>query len=314
MANIDKCSNILITGGDGLVGTALFNYLNRQGFQSVFKLTRQDCDLRDQTQTVRIFKELKPKYIFHLAAKVYGIMGNMQNQGLVFLENSHINLNVVEAAYLTKVEKIVAMGTCAGYPAFTPDSPLKESEFLKDEPHDSEYGYAQSKRNMLTHLMTYHKGYQLRFSYVISTNLYGLNDKFDIEHGHVIPSLIRKFYEAKYTEKPLVVWGSGSSKRDFLFAEDAAEALLYILHYIDGPVNMASGKSFSIKEVVDILGRELKMQDQVTWDSTKPDGRDFRALDISKLSAVGFTAKTSLEEGLKRTFDWFVTNASVAKK
>lgn len=311
---ISKSERILITGGSGLVGSALSSYLSEQGFLNVYSLNRSDCDLTDRASTLAFFRQLSPDYVFHLAASVYGIMGNMRNQESSFLQNSRINLNVIEACHLVDTKKIVAMGTVAAYPAEPVNLPLKETDFWYGLPHESEFGYAQAKRAMLAHLMALHKSHGNKFAYVISTNLYGLNDKFDIEHGHVIPSLIRKFYEANIQNKKVTIWGDGSARRDFLYAQDAARALLLILEKIEGPVNMASGFVHSIREVVSFLSDYLDMGHLIEWDLNKPQGQHYRSFDTSILAHSGFVPAMSLRDGLIKTYEWYKNNCALARK
>ncbi len=306
---IDKNSRILITGASGLVGSALLEHLHELGYLQTFSFTRKECNLLDRAETLALFKEVSPDYVFHLAATVYGIVGNMKNHAPSFFENSLMNLHVVDACWQVKVKKIVAMGTCAAYPD-PPTFPLQEADFFMGEPHGSEYGYAQAKRSLLAQLMAYQKTYGLLFSYVISTNLYGPRDTFDTENGHVIPSLIKKFYEAKKSNNKVIVWGDGTAQRDFLYSKDAARALLTILQEIEGPVNMGSGVISSIKEAVDFLATELNMQHQIEWDAKMPNGRDFHGMDISKLQSCGYHPMVSLQQGLREAYNWYTKQVS----
>lgn len=302
---IEKSQPILVTGARGLLGSALTKRLAQLGYTNVIAPGRAECDLLDAHQTVKIFREVNPRYVFHLAAKVYGIMGNMKNHAASYFENSTINMNVIEASRLVKVRKIVAMGTCAGYPATPPSFPLNEEDFLCGEPHDSEYGYAAAKRGMLAQLKAYKSSYGISYAYAIGTNLFGPNDTFDIENGHVIPSLIRKFFEADEKGEKIVVWGDGTAQRDFLYSEDAASALCLALTHIEGLVNIGSGKICTIKDIVSILSDYLKMTDNIEWDTTKPNGRHFNGMDVSKLFAAGFKVEKPLDKGLQATFEWY---------
>lgn len=311
---MDKNSSILITGGTGLLGTALAEQLKNQGFKNISSLSSKDCDLTNLDQTNAMFAKLKPDYVFHCAGYVHGIMGNLKNQAKSILMNTLINTNVVHAAYSNGIKKFIAVSTGAIYPYPTVSIPLKESELWQGEPHYAEAGYAHAKRHMLAFLDAYKQSYGGDFAYVISCNLFGPNDRFDIENGHVIPSLIRKFYEALVANKEVVVWGNGSAKRDFLYVEDAASALIHIAHHLDGPVNIGSGRVNSIKDVVDslfeITGKKLK----IIWDESKPNGQDARYYDLSALNKTGFTAKLSLHEGIEKTFKWYQKNHEVARK
>lgn len=304
---------IIITGGTGLVGTALTKALLEKGFTNVKSLSSKDCDLTNTQATFKFFNTEQPKYVFHLAASVYGIMGNMMNKGISYYNNSMININVVEASRRVCVNKIVCMGSGCVYPYPSPSLPLKENMVWMGEPHSSEDSYAYAKRGMLAQLNAYAESYNLDYAFVISANLYGPNDKFDVEYGHVTPALVRKFYEAHISKSKVTVWGDGSSCRDFMYSSDAAAALLTIMDNIQGPVNMGSNMVHSIRDLVNELSDITSMHANVTWDTTKPNGQDYRSYDLSKLNSVGFSAKVSLNEGIRKTYQWYVKNVSNAR-
>ncbi|NGX56469.1 MAG: GDP-L-fucose synthase [Candidatus Anoxychlamydiales bacterium] len=299
---------ILITGANGLVGSNLTEVLKKEGYDNLVTVGRKDCDLLNLENTVNFFKIHKPKFVFHLAAEVYGIMGNMKNKGKSFFNNILLNTHVIEASKQINVNKIIAMGSGCVYPYPQPSLPLKESMVFLGEPHFSEDSYAHAKRAMLAHLKAYKESYDMNYAFVISGNLYGPNDKFDIENGHVIPSLIAKFYEAKKNNTKITVWGNGLAKRDFLYAKDVAKALIKIANEIEGPVNMGSGMVSNIKDIVFHLAKYLNIEDKVVWDSSMPNGQDHREYDLSKLFSVGFKPMTDLQEGLIETFDWYSNN------
>jgi GDP-L-fucose synthase len=305
---------ILITGGSGLVGKTLKNELIRLGYSHVMTPTSQECNLLDLKTTLRFFEDIQPDYVFHSAAAVYGIMGNMENKGISFLNNTLINTHVIEASRVINVKKIVAMGTGCVYPYPPPALPLTEDLIWKGEPHVSEDSYAHAKRAMLAQLNAYRESYGLNFAFVISGNLYGPQDKFDIHHGHVIPALVRKFYEAKKNKTPVMVWGDGSARRDFLFSEDVARALIIIMEKVDGVVNMGSNTINSIKDIVNVLAQHTTQEDQVKWDASKPNGQEYRAYDLKKLFNAGFSPNMALADGVRLTYDWYVSNVDAARK
>lgn len=311
MKNNDK---ILITGGTGLVGNALKKVLTDAGYNNVLAMSRQDCDLTDYTQTVDFFKSQKPDYVFHLAAQVYGIMGNMENKGKSYLFNSLINMGVVEGARQAGVQKIVAMGSGCVYPYPAPGLPLTEDMVWKGEPHDSEDSYAHAKRGMLAQLNAYKEEYGMESAFVICGNLYGPYDKFDPRWGHVVPSLVAKFYEAAQTGQPVTVWGNGSARRDFTYSDDAARALLAIMQNISGPVNLGSGNVYAIREIIETLAKISGLEDRVEWDASKPNGQDYRAYDLSKLQSTGFKAQVDLQSGLQTTYDWYAAHCQSARR
>jgi GDP-L-fucose synthase len=232
-------------------------------------------------------------------------MGNMRHKGSSFLDNTLINTHTIEAARLAGVRKIVAMGSGCVYPYPSPGLPLTEDMVWLGPPHASEDSYAHAKRGMLAQLVAYKEQYDLPYAFVISGNLYGPNDKFDPEFGHVTPSLVRKFHEAAQAGTDVVVWGNGTARRDFMYSDDAAAALLAIMEGVEGAVNMGSGNVHSIREIVETLAALAGMSERVVWDRTMPDGQDYRAYDLSRLLATGFRPQVTLADGLRRTYEWY---------
>lgn len=302
---MEKSARIAVTGGQGLVGSALVDLLRAEGYTAVVSVGRGECDLSDVPATRRYFADLKPDYVFHAAARVYGIMGNMRNQGLSFYDNNLINTSVVDAAHQAGVRKITVMGTGAIYP-FPPASlPLREETVFDGRPHPSESGYAQAKRAMLAMLEAYEESYGTRWAYIASCNLFGPRDKFDIEGGHVVPSLIAKFRSAELAGGPVAVWGDGSAQRDFMYVKDAARVAMTVMLKLDGIVNMGSGTVWSIRQIVDALGRVTGLADRVEWDANKPNGQAYRAYDLSRLASIGFVCSYPIEVGLRETWEWY---------
>ncbi len=302
---MNKTSVIMVTGAHGLVGSALVDFLKHKGYEHVVGISRSDCDLLDSTQTSEVMLRIQPEYIFHCAARVYGILGNMNNKGISFYDNILINTNVVEAARASGVKKITVMGTGAVYPYPPPGLPLKEEMIFMGSPHTSEDSYAHAKRAMLAMLHAYEESYNLKWAYVVSCNLFGPRDKFDTENGHVVPSLIKKFSDAKKNGTDVLVWGDGSAQRDFMYVKDAAAALERIMNNLCGPVNLGSGKVYSIKQVVDALENITGLTSRVKWDAARPNGQDYRAYELSKLTSTGFGCQYGIERGLKETWDWY---------
>jgi GDP-L-fucose synthase len=307
-------SRIVVTGGTGLVGTALTSLLRAQGCRHVIAPGSAMCNLLDWQEARRFFLEHRPDYVFHLAARVYGIMGNMRNKGSSFLDNVLINTHAVEAARLAGVRKIVAMGSGCVYPYPSPGVPLTEDMVWSGPPHPSEDSYAHAKRAMLAQLIAYNEQYDLPYAFVISGNLYGPHDKFDPEFGHVTPALVRKFHEARLSGGEVTVWGHGTARRDFTYADDCARALLCIMQSVQGPVNLGSGSVHAIREIVDRLAAITGLTGRVVWDTDKPDGQDHRAYDLTRLFATGFRPLVPLTEGLLRTYKWYAAAAASARK
>jgi GDP-L-fucose synthase len=300
-------NTILITGASGLVATALIEELKNCGYNNLVLCTREDCDLRKFEAVKRVFHQAQPDIVFHTAAAVYGIGGNAIKKGSIFLDNILMNTHVIEAAREVKVKKIIAMGTIAAY-ADTNAVPIKEEYIWNGSPHSSESSYGHAKRAMLAQLLAYYENYGMDFAYIISTNLYGSNDKFDTQFGHVIPSLVRKCHEAKLNGHKAVIWGDGSATRDFLYSKDMARALVLIMNSFTGAINVASGRKTSIREVADVLTDLYQMQDGIEWDKAKPQGRIFCEMDLSHLRALGFRPLYSMRDGLKETVEWYQLN------
>lgn len=296
---------IVVTGGSGVLGRALISTLQARG-QEVRQLASNEIDLRDRDRTISLFKDLRPKMVYHLAAKVFGLGGNTQFPAEMFADNVRINMNVIDGAHLSGCEKIVAVSTVATYSSDAP-RPVSEDAIWQGPPHSSEGAYGHAKRAMLAQLEAYAKQYQLRFAYPIMTNIYGPHDRFDATYGHVVPSLVTKFHQAANTGDGVDVWGTGRAERDFIYAQDAAEALVHIAACLEGPVNVATGETVPIRRVVEILS-ELTGVTNVRWDATKPDGQLERSYNVEKLRSIGFVPRTTIEQGLAQTLDWYNKN------
>ncbi len=310
---MQHADTILITGGSGLAGLNLKEYLQDQGFENILAPTSSAVDLTNRKIVQDYFAEHRPKYVFHMAGFVRGIMGNMRNQGESYFKNTLINTHVVDASHEAGVTKIVAMGTAAMYPDLNGAGALVEDDVWKGPPHPSEYGYSQAKRGMLAQLQTYEQSYGMPYAFCFCTNLFGAYDRFNTETGHVIPSLVKKFHDARAAKGKVTVWGDGSAHRDFLYIKDCSRALHVIMDQINGPVNLASGKSEKIRDVVNILAVYSGMQDQVVWDTSKPSGYLYRAYDASRLRAAGFTCQYTLEKGLHETYDWYASHSNAVR-
>lgn len=305
---MNKIDKVLITGGQGMLGHHIASRLDAEGHKRVVAIGRRSCDLLDAKATENYFAAERPRYVIHCAAKVFGIMGNMMNQGPSYYENNLINTNVIEAARKAGVEKVTALGTGAVYPAQRRDV-YYTSDIFEGRPHHSEEGYAMAKRGMLAMLETYKESYGMDYAYVVSCNLFGPNDKFDPKFGHVVPALIRKFYEAKRDGTDVIVWGDGSAQRDFLYVKDAANAVRLIADKHSGPMNIGSGSVWRIAEIVRVLTKISGLPaERVLWDSTKPNGQAHRAYDLAPLKALGFEPAYSIAAGLQETWDWYARN------
>ena len=296
-----------------MVGQALVAELHRAGYGHVVSLGRADADLRDPAQAEAAVAAARPDIIYHLAARVHGIMGNLRAQAEMYLENIRINTNVVEAARLAGARKVVAMGSAAVYSDVVA-LPMRERDVWAGAPHGSEAAYAQAKRAMLAHLEAAHGQYGLDYVFLIATNMFGPHDRFDEQKGHVVPSLLSKFERALRTGSAVEIWGSGTPRRDFLFAADAARAIRLAGEQVTGMINLASGTTVSIAELVDMLVEVTGFSGPVLWDRTKPDGQMLRAYDTARLQALGFAPAFALPAALRQSFCWLQAHRAQARR
>lgn len=305
---------LLITGAGGVVGSALADRIGASntnyGRVDCFR-SRDDCDLENYADTLAVIRYLKPRRVFHLAAAVFGVGGNLKYPGDAYRRNIAINTNVIEACRVAQVEKVVAMGSVAIY-GDKESGHFVETDAFLGRPHGSEEGYGFAKRAMLMHLQTYEAQFKFRFAYAIATNMYGPNDRFDVDFGHVIPSLVKKFDDAERNRRTVSVWGDGSATRDFLYSDDAAHALQIMMDEGQGAYNVASGRSNTIAELVAALSHEFPHV-KVEWDASKPQGQRARSYDIARLKALGFVPSHSLEQGIKKTVAWYRLHRNFAR-
>jgi len=301
-------STILITGANGLAGSAVVEHLCTRGFTGLVPVTRHECDLRDPAAVMKLFDRIEPEYVYHPAATVYGIMGNMKNQAKSFYDNTLINTNVIHASHVVaSVKKIVVMGTNAIYP-WPPKLPYAEDNIFDGRPHYMESGYGHAKRHMLAMLEAYKESHGLDYAYLVSGNLYGPRDRFNVETGHVLPSLIKKFYDASISPDDVVsIWGDGTPTRDFLYSADLADCVSFFMgNLFTGAINIGSGEASSIMGVAGMLSNISGVgPDRIQFDKTKPNGRPDCYADLSRLRELGFVARTPIVTGLSLTYDWF---------
>lgn len=307
MYNLGTNDRVLITGTGGMLGRAMAEIL-KQGGVTVLAPVRGDLDLQDQAAVLRYFEEHRPTHVIHAAARVFGLGGNMKFPGDMYYMNASMNSNVIEASRAVGVKKVTGVGTGAVYPVKFDGEYLTEDQVWEGPPHGSEWAYAQAKRGMLAHLHTYREQFGMDYSYTICGNLYGPHDLFNIEYGHVIPSLVSKFARAQRESSPVSIWGTGVAVRDFTHVRDAARAILTVHAGLTGPVNIASGNIHTIRDVVDCLDDLTGKAIPIEWDSTKPDGQGRRFYDLTKLRSLGFEPEFDLATGLADTWRWFTAN------
>ena len=299
---------ILITGGAGFLGSAVVKALTEHGFTRLFIPRKAEYDLTREPEVVRLYRDTQPRVVVHLAAVVGGIGANQQNPGRFFYENLLMGTFVMEHARLSGVDKFVAIGTICAYPKFAP-IPFQEEDLWDGYPEETNAPYGLAKKMLLVQAQAYRDQYGFNAIYLLPVNLYGPRDNFDPASSHVIPALIKKCCDAITTgRREIIVWGTGKATREFLYVEDAAEGIVLATERYDKPeaVNLGAGFEVSIYDLVHLIARLTGFTGIITWDTTKPDGQPRRCLDTSRAEReFGFKARTPLEEGLRRTIEWY---------
>lgn len=310
MIDLSK-KRIVVTGGAGFLGSYLVERLKGKGCQHVFTVRSKDYNLVEHEAVKRLYRDLKPDILIHLAAVVGGIGANRENPGSFFYQNLMMGTLLMEEARLYGIEKFVALGTICAYPKFTP-VPFKEDALWDGYPEETNAPYGLAKKMMLIQSQSYRQQYGFNSIYLLPVNLYGPRDNFDPRSSHVIPALIKKCVDAiRQGEKEVVVWGTGRATREFLYVEDCAEGIMLATEKYDkpAPVNLGAGFEISIKELAELIANLSGFTGKIVWDSTKPDGQPRRCLDTSRsFKEFGFKAKTGFEEGLKKTIAWYLGN------
>lgn len=304
---------ILVSGGAGFLGHVVCEQLRAVGVADTNILVprRKDYDLTSEAAVVRLYAELQPTVVIHLAAEVGGIGANRENPGRFFYANMAMGLHLIEHARRSNIAKFVQVGTVCSYPKHTP-VPFKEDDLWSGYPEETNAPYGVAKKALLVMLQSYRAQYGLNGIYLLPANLYGPGDNFDEATSHVIPALIRRFVEAKRDNVPSVpVWGTGKASREFLYVEDCARAIVAAAqNYNDPePVNIGTGSEITIADLVERIKAITGFTGTIEWDTTKPDGQPRRVLDMTRAqSEFGFEAVVELDEGLRRTVDWFGSN------
>lgn len=315
MEKMNRNTVLLITGSTGVLGTALVKLLKSKGFNKLLTPKRQEMDLLDSLSTETYFSKYRPQAIIHLASCVFGLGGNLKYQMKSVIENTTINNNIFASIEKYPVKDFFYAGTVASYPFPYRTMPLNEDSFFDGLPHYGEYGYAMSKKHAHTYLKILSKEIGLRYTYGIFTNLYGQNDRFDSENGHVIPSLIRKAYVSSQTGDAMEVWGDGKAERDFLHTEDAAKAILLCMDQNNENrlINISSGIGVSIGFIAETLSILAKVP-RLIFSTDKPVGIPRRIVDNKQLISMGFKQSITIEEGLSLTYNWYKSNLGKIRK
>ena len=299
-----------MTGGAGFLGRFVIEKLKAFDGVEVFVPRSRDYDLIEKDDIVRMLEDSQPDLVIHLAAVVGGIGYNQKNPGKFFYDNLMMGVQLIEQSRLRGVKKFVATGTVCAYPKFTP-VPFKEDDLWNGYPEETNAPYGLAKKMMLVQSQAYREQYGFNSIFLLPVNMYGPGDNFDLETSHVIPALIRKCVEARRGGSGFIeVWGSGTASREFLYVEDCAEGIVKAAALYDqsDPVNLGNGREVVIKELVEMIARLTGFKGEIRWQSDKPDGQPRRQLDTRRaLEKFGFQAQTSLEEGLRRTIDWYET-------
>lgn len=307
---------ICVTGGAGFLGSFVTEKLRARGAKEIFIPTIENYNLVERDDINRMLDDARPDVIIHLAAQVGGIGANREHPADFFYSNLMMGVQLIHQAYLRGVEKVVALGTVCAYPKFTP-VPFQEDNLWNGYPEETNAPYGLAKKMLLVQSQAYRQQYGYNSIFLLPVNLYGPRDNFRTESSHVIPALIRKCVEAKEKGlKEIVVWGDGSPTREFLYVEDAAEGILLAAERYNSsePVNLGSGNEIGIKRLAELIGRLSGFEGKLVFDTSKPNGQPRRGLDTSRAEReFGFRAKTSFEEGLKNTIDWFLANRSRLK-
>ena len=307
--NMNKTDKIYVAGGSGMVGSAIIRCLQAKGFSNIISKSIEELDLINQQAVNDFFANEQPAYVFLAAAKVGGIHANNTYPAQFIYNNLMIESNIIEAARQNNVKKLLFLGSSCIYPKMAPQ-PIKEEYLLSGPLETTNEAYAIAKIAGIELCKFYRREYGCNFISAMPCNLYGINDNFDLQHSHVIPALIRKFHEAKLTKaKEVIMWGTGMPRREFLYVDDLAEACIFLMqHYNEEEhINVGCGEDIEIRELAALVKKITGFEGIVINDTTKPDGTPRKLLDVSKLHALGWKHATSLEEGIGKAYEWYIS-------
>lgn len=313
---MEKNAKIYVAGHRGMVGSAIVRALKNRGYTNIITRTSKELDLRRQIDVEEFFAKEKPDYVFLAAAKVGGILANNEAPADFMYDNMILEMNVIHEAYKNKVKKLMFLGSSCIYPRMALQ-PMKEDCLLTSELEKTNEAYALAKISGLKYCEYLNRQYGTDFISVMPTNLYGPNDNYHPEHSHVLPALIRRFHEAKENNlNEVVIWGTGTPLREFLYVDDLADACIYLMNTYSGneTVNLGTGKELSIKELAKLVKKVVGFKGNITFDITKPDGTPRKLLDVSKLEKLGWKYKTELEDGIKLAYEDFLNNDMRAER
>ena len=316
---MDLNEKIYIAGHRGLVGSAIVRQLKSRGFTNLLMRTSKELDLTNQAAVQALFKNEQPDYVIHAAGKVGGIHANNTYPADFIYQNIMMEANIINSAYENKVKRLLFLGSTCIYPKAV-EQPMREDAILTDTLEPTNEPYALAKIAGIKLCESYNRQHDTDFRSVMPTNLYGINDNFHPENSHVIPALMRRFHEAKMNnDTEVVVWGTGNAMREFLYVDDMAAASLFVLELDEqtyqantkpmlSHINIGTGKEVTIREMAEIMKRVVGFTGDLKFDSSKPDGSKRKLIDVSRLTSMGWTYNIGLEEGLKKTYNWYLQN------
>ena len=308
---MDKQSKIYVAGHRGLVGSAILRKLQELGYENLVCKAHNEVDLMRQEEVEHFFDQERPEYVFLAAAKVGGILANSTYPADFIYNNLVIQTNVIHASYLFNAKKLLFLGSSCIYPKLCPQ-PMKEEYLLSGYLEPTNEPYAIAKIAGIKMCQYYNRQYDTHFISVMPTNLYGPNDNFDLETSHVLPALMRKFHEAKAKDrKEVEIWGTGKPRREFLHVDDLADACVYLMNHYDESdfINIGTGKDSSIRELAEIVAKVVGFEENLRFDTSKPDGTPQKLLDVSRLKSLGWSPRISLKDGIKQTYEWCLKNS-----
>ena len=309
---MDKSSRIFVAGHRGLVGSAIVRQLQAEGYEHILTRTRSELDLQDGVAVRAFFQEYRPEFVFLAAAKVGGIQANNTYPAEFIYENLAIQNHVIHEAFASGASKLLFLGSSCIYPKLA-EQPMREDILLTGPLEPTNEPYAIAKIAGLKMCEAYQRQYGFHTVSLMPTNLYGPNDSFDLQNSHVLPAMLRKFHEAKVSgASEVVIWGTGTPRREFLFSDDLAEAAVFLMRTHDDPslVNVGVGEDISIYELATLVKDVVGFEGAITLDATKPDGTPRKLLDVTKVHGLGWRAKTTLEQGIPKAYQWFVDNVA----
>ncbi|MEM7583288.1 MAG: GDP-L-fucose synthase [Acidobacteriota bacterium] len=317
MSNVlHRHSRVFVAGHRGLVGSAIVRRLEAEGFTNLLTASRDELDLRNQADVNHWFRDQRPEMVFLVAGTVGGILANSTRPAEFIYDNLLIHATTVHAAHLYGVEKLMYLGSSCIYPRAC-QQPIKEEYLLTGPLEPTNEPYAVAKIAGIRLCQSYRQQYGDRFISVIPTNLYGPNDNFDLDSSHVLPALIRKVHEAKIMgREEVVVWGSGTPRREFLHVDDLADCCVFLMRHYDGelPLNAGTGEDLTILELAELIRRIVYPEARIVLDASKPDGMPRKLLDVQRVEALGWRYKISLEEGIRKTYEWFLEHHAAARE